>query len=284
MKKKNCFKEASFWSGIIAFVCVLLFVGGIVFKLVDQVVDSYALEESTATVKKVVIPDTGNSNYIYIKFWAGNVLIDDIKKETTKSYTVGDEITVYYDAENPFDNDRISLSRNNSGNIFGIFFLSIPILVVGWAVIKSILEVRMHNYLADNGTIIRAEVIDTVRRVSRRRRNSSSHRTYVYYNMICEGSVNGMNYRFVKSHLTTNPEHMIGAVVDVYVDINDPRKYVVDYDENDQTTKMQTFNRINGEERYYDRPDAYTIQPSKQISTSTFANDFDDFMNELDNK
>lgn len=283
MKKKNCLKEVSFWSVFITFMCVLVFVGGIILKLVDQIIDSYELEESTATVKKVVISETGNSNYIYINFWAGNVLIDDIKKETTKTYKAGDEITVYYNIENPFDNERISLTRNNSGNIFGIILLSIPILVVGWAVIKSILGVRMHNYLIDNGTIIRAEVIDVVRRVSNRRRNSSSHRTYVYYNMICEGYVNGMNCRFVKSHIRTNPEHMIGSLVDVYIDINNPNKYVVNYDEKDEMMGMESFERANRKDDYVTQNE-YNTQLSSQISTSTFANDFDDFMNEMDNK
>ena len=296
MEKRNCFKEFYFWSLLIAFVIVLFSVGGLMLNTIEQFKYTNSLKEGTATVKKVVIPDTGNTNYIYIKFWAYDVLIDDIKLETTNMYNVGDEITIYFDEENPFDASKIRFSKSNFGSIIGIIFPLFFIGVVGWVVIREVLSVRRYNYLIDNGMPVPAEVVDVVRRVSRGR-NSGSR---VYYNMICEGYVNGKRQRFIKKRLWSNPTHMVGSTVTVYVDANDTSKYVVGYNEkikdiikvpkaNDDYERSynQDYNYHNDHINYNNQvqDNSYNnAELSKQISTSTFANDFDDFMNELDNK
>lgn len=333
MNKRNPLKEITFWVYLSMFCLVLLFFVRMAGDAFASHKNSVQLNETTATVEKVIM--SGKDTYVYLKYKVEGVYYEDIRVKNVKNLKEGDTVTVYYNPENPFDASSVTFNKPYLFNNYIGAIIVLPIVVVTFIPIFKYIRVLMiHNYLAEHGEHIRASVISVrCNRKTVRNRNSMGRKRYKIYTLKCEGRYHGKLCTFIKNELYFKPMYEEGSAIDVYVDPQNPDRYYVDcglnaadaiyssikgamYEMNNKGTTSVRQRMEKSNIRSYDSYNDYNSnnfngssfnsnsnfnnynnssvnnsyggedysQLSSKISTSTFANDFDDFMNDLEKK
>jgi hypothetical protein len=139
----------------------------------------------------------------------------------------GDTVLVYYDLINPQTMYIPAAGKNWDINAIGLVGLCFCLPAVAFLLVR----VRNASILKKwrvQGKKVRANVV-TIEVLAQQKVLGLAP-----YRLVCEGvqsSQNGQNYQFVSPFIWTDPTGMIteNQVIDVYVDLKDSTKYVIDF-------------------------------------------------------
>lgn len=296
MKKRNVLLEIGFWVRVILLCIFIYIIGAKLVSVYDKYKAGMELDEVEATIERFRVQD--GKNYVYLKYKVASVYYENIKVETKDKYDVGEKVTIYYDKMDPFDASAIVFQRP-MGELYAIILMCLPILIVLISGAKLLLDVRRHNQLVDNGIVIKAKLVSIARDADV---DAADDGCYTYA-VRCIAHYHGEDLEFIRKRLVNNPINLKGKYVDVHMASNDNTRYYVDIENRGafdtfKVVKSKVTNMING--TYISYNDYFARYDSKEeegeadevnddtqlstFSTATFANDFDEYMNELDKK
>lgn len=303
MKKRNVLLEIGFWVRVILLCIFVYCIGSKIESVYEKYKVGMELDEVEATVDRFRVQD--GKNYVYLKYKVASVYYENIKVETKDKYDVGEKVTIYYDKMDPFDASAIVFQRP-MGELYAIILMCLPILIVLISCAKLLLDVRRHNQLVDNGIVIKAKLVSIARNADVKTDaaddDDDDDGCYTYA-VRCIAHYHGEDLEFIRKGLVNNPINLKGKYVDVHMASNDNTRYYVDIEKRGaldaiKVIKSKVTNMING--TYISYNDYFARYDSKEedgevdevnddtqlstFSTATFANDFDEYMNELDKK
>lgn len=299
MKKRNVLLEIGFWVRVILLCIFIYIISAKLVSVYDKYKAGMELDEVEATVDRFRVQD--GKNYVYLKYKVASVYYENIKVETKDKYDVGEKVTIYYDKMDPFDASAIVFQRP-MGELYAIILMCLPILIVLISCAKLLLDVRRHNQLVDNGIVIKAKLVSIARDADVDAADDDDDGCYTYA-VRCIAHYHGEDLEFIRKGLVNNPINLKGKYVDVHMAPNDITRYYVAIEKRGaldtiKVIKSKVANMING--TYISYNDYFARYDSKEedgevdednddtqlstFSTATFANDFDEYMNELDKK
>lgn len=216
--------------GIFAIIGALIIFGG--FKVQES--NTEFLEIAQTTMAEITDIDVyhdsdGDSNHtVYVEFNVENKEYSGILNEYNSGMYIGKEVTVYYDPQNP--NNFKSSGSKYAGYLvsgFGLIFFLVGAIPLGVMAKKS----NNSKKLKETGTLIEAE-IDSVYL----NRNYTVNGRHPYRLSAHAQLPNSEKiYTFESENVWGNLQAVIDThkieKVNVYIDLDNPKKYCVDLDE-----------------------------------------------------
>ena len=168
--------------------------------------------------------DGDRHSTVYVQYEVNGKDYEYASSFSSSSMREGDDIKVYYNPENPSDFKLEGETIFNT--VFPIAFGSVFFIVGMGMIIPPIIKSQMQNKVKQYGELINAEIDDVD--VNYNMAVNGRH-PYVIVCSWKDPSSGGL-YQFRSNNLWFNPEKLLEGrkTIDVYVDMQNPKKYYVD--------------------------------------------------------